>query len=443
MPEGSSERDQSGAGSNAKNARAPFPCRTLKRVNDLKSANPNMPFGRASLGVCYCSDEHHSLARRSHVYACHSPADARNRMMSPAPAERAEIVNAIERSFTTLPQLNTANLGCCTYEDSGGVADGLSTDTRVQGQPDLDLKGRLQSGGESRIEAGIESNQGMSGWDLMVLEIVPQEPARVQAGAHEPIPLVVEEPSGSRGNAANSQVLPNVDPGHHHCSEKLSFTVQSDMWSCCESCGLLLPQRSFRRFLNRLVAVTADCVSLVVAGLAVVVILRFHHQPNLDQYRGEENSRLRLENVSPTFFRLLAAYPDREIGQPCATRLPWLGSLKQVLRCPSLSVYLIAIATYSAAGIFHLVRPPRFWADFGLVAAGASVLAGSVLSSRTIAIDGFILGGFLSLFCCYILEWLTRVCQLPACQLTQSRASDAGWVDLERTGNAKGVYKSG
>jgi hypothetical protein len=99
--------------------------------------------------------------------------------------------------------------------------------------------------------------------------------------------------------------------------------------------------------------------------------------------------------------------------------------------------------TYSATGIFHLARPPRFWADFGLVAAAASVLAGSVLCSRAVMIDGFILGGFLSLLCCCLLEWLTRDSRVSACQLTQSRTNDAGWIDLERAGNTKRTCKSG
>ncbi len=83
-----------------------------------------------------------------------------------------------------------------------------------------------------------------------------------------------------------------------------------------------------------------------------------------------------------------------------------LSGLPPTLRCPGLSTYLAAMAAYSAVGIFHLTRPPRCWAHWGLVTVIASVLAGAWFSSRAILVDGLILGGFLSLVCSYLLERL-------------------------------------
>jgi hypothetical protein len=86
------------------------------------------------------------------------------------------------------------------------------------------------------------------------------------------------------------------------------------------------------------------------------------------------------------------------------------------------------MATYTAAGVFHLLRPPRFWVDLGLVAALTSVLAGVWFSSLAVIVDGFILGGFISLVSARALEWLTRAC----------RGAEVSWADLERAGSAKG-----
>jgi hypothetical protein len=87
-----------------------------------------------------------------------------------------------------------------------------------------------------------------------------------------------------------------------------------------------------------------------------------------------------------------------------------LGRLPQNLRCPSFSLYLTALSTYSAAGIIQLViqlmKRPVYWADCGLVAVIASVLTGVAWGGRAM-VDALVLGGFLSLVCCKALGRFT------------------------------------
>lgn len=70
-------------------------------------------------------------------------------------------------------------------------------------------------------------------------------------------------------------------------------------------------------------------------------------------------------------------------------------------------MYVAAMATYWAVSIFHSMQPPRFWAHTGLAVIVISVLVSSWVGSHALLIDGLILGGWLSLVWCYILERLT------------------------------------
>jgi hypothetical protein len=209
---------------------------------------------------------------------------AQSRIKSLTPVEKAEIANTLERLEAMAAQPNTAELGRHTGEESDGAANGLGTDTRVGDQPDLALNDKLRGGGGTRLETGIEPNQGMSFSDR-VRKMTFQEPSGAHAGTHKPV-LPVGEPSALHTMGRNWSNLDLVD---HRCPEKPSSTLQSDIWNGCH-CDLPLSRRRFRPFSKRLVAVSADCVSLVAAGVAVGVILRFHHQSDSDQSIGEKDS---------------------------------------------------------------------------------------------------------------------------------------------------------
>ncbi len=223
---------------------------------------------------------------------------------------------------------------------------------------------------------------------------------------------------------ANEAVRDNPSPIRHQFSEKdWSIPLAGVAYPCESRDQHQRPPDHLRTPSGEFVTAIVKCASLAAAGLAVLVILRFHHPEEMDRSGGGS------QHASITHSRLLlGSCPDLDsIQSPLARLLPLLDILQAAIQCPSLSAYLASVATYSIVGLFHLARPPRFWGDFGLVAAGASVLASSWLSSRAVLVDGFVLGGFLSLVCCYLLEWLTRACRVPTC-----------WADLETAKSAKG-----
>ncbi len=296
-------------------------------------------------------------------------------------------------------------------------------------------------------------------WDLMLLATRLQRQQRVQTNAGRTIPRIEQQPSSNylcKSDKDPLLPLSVTEPKLHLCSKTLSWVPPSDVCSCRSSRGLPLSRHSSRPALHQVMANIADCVSLLAAALAVAIMLNFHHLRGLSKSAGEEmqlstslntpwERRKRHTEEDPiTHSRLPESCINNEGNYPWLTSLPLLGRLPQTFRCPSLPVYLVALAIYSAAGIFHLARPPRFWADCGLVAVAASVLAGAWFSSRAVVVDGFVVGGLLSLVCCYVIEWFTRGCrggEFPS--LSRSGGGEAGGVDAESVGNADCSCKAG
>ena len=87
--------------------------------------------------------------------------------------------------------------------------------------------------------------------------------------------------------------------------------------------------------------------------------------------------------------------------------------LPESFRCPDLQSYVIAMSTYTAVGIFHLLQPPRYWPAFGLLAIFVSVFAGSWFGIQSM-LDFLILGGFMSLLCSKFHEF-ARSGKQPRC----------------------------
>ncbi|KAK4205732.1 hypothetical protein QBC40DRAFT_270773 [Triangularia verruculosa] len=80
---------------------------------------------------------------------------------------------------------------------------------------------------------------------------------------------------------------------------------------------------------------------------------------------------------------------------------------RALLERPNLVAYVVAVLVYSAAGIYHLVHKPRYWADFGLMAIICSVFMGSWLG-RQAMVNTLILGALLSLVCAKMYESSTN-----------------------------------
>ncbi|KAK4208342.1 hypothetical protein QBC37DRAFT_392108 [Rhypophila decipiens] len=82
----------------------------------------------------------------------------------------------------------------------------------------------------------------------------------------------------------------------------------------------------------------------------------------------------------------------------------WNQYLPDILVCPRWPVYLLAMSTYSAVGIYHLVhRQPRYWAESGLLVMMVSIILGSWYGVPAM-FNSLVLGAFLSLLCCKILD---------------------------------------
>lgn len=129
--------------------------------------------------------------------------------------------------------------------------------------------------------------------------------------------------------------------------------------------------------IHRLAILAADCASILAGGWATVVIHNFNQSPETCPHPFETDDRW-----------------------PKALALPTSPSLPCALGYPSVPVYFLALSTYSAAGVFQLlVRQPKYWAECGLLAILASLLAGVLHGGRAM-LDALILGGGLSLLCC-------------------------------------------
>ncbi|KAK0711865.1 hypothetical protein B0H67DRAFT_302033 [Lasiosphaeris hirsuta] len=90
--------------------------------------------------------------------------------------------------------------------------------------------------------------------------------------------------------------------------------------------------------------------------------------------------------------------------------LSLVGHLAKSLSCPSLLLYMAASCIYMAVGLLHMCRPPRYWADCGIVALITSLLIGALFGSRAM-LEALIAGGFLSLLCCKVL--IPRILRHP------------------------------
>jgi hypothetical protein len=65
---------------------------------------------------------------------------------------------------------------------------------------------------------------------------------------------------------------------------------------------------------------------------------------------------------------------------------------------------------YSAAGIFQVMREPRYWTDCALLAVIAAIVTGALYGVRPM-VDALVLGGLLSLACCRGMVWSASACQ--------------------------------
>jgi len=131
--------------------------------------------------------------------------------------------------------------------------------------------------------------------------------------------------------------------------------------------------RPWQSYIRRVATRAGDCASVVAGGLATVVVLNFNQS--------------------------LGQCPALQEDHRWPMVLPLLKHLPASLRCPSSSLYMIAILLYSAAGVFQVVREPRYWADCALVAVLLSLAVGAVYGVRPM-VDALIVGGLLSLVCC-------------------------------------------
>jgi hypothetical protein len=156
--------------------------------------------------------------------------------------------------------------------------------------------------------------------------------------------------------------------------------------------------------IHRLAILAADCASILAGGWATVVIHNFNQSPGkLDTQPLPPTAQITLPEIINLTFSARETCPhpfETDDRWPKALALPTSPSLPCALGYPSVPVYFLALSTYSAAGVFQLlVRQPKYWAECGLLAILASLLAGVLHGGRAM-LDALILGGGLSLLCC-------------------------------------------
>ncbi|KAM7214265.1 hypothetical protein V8F06_010382 [Rhypophila decipiens] len=169
--------------------------------------------------------------------------------------------------------------------------------------------------------------------------------------------------------------------------------------TCCsrDDCG----QSRIRRIINAI----ANAMGFGMGGVPTLAILNFNQNlgkcplPDglftwktiLHVYKDYINKEAEVLDVLSHGWHLLLRY--------------WNQYLPDILVCPRWPVYLLAMSTYSAVGIYHLVyRQPRYWAESGLPVMLVSIILGSWYGVRAM-FNSLILGAFLSLLCCKILDW--------------------------------------
>ncbi|KAG7290672.1 hypothetical protein NEMBOFW57_000675 [Staphylotrichum longicolle] len=175
--------------------------------------------------------------------------------------------------------------------------------------------------------------------------------------------------------------LPTPGPTWMSCPYGKGWTCGDD-WS---RHGRKCPKNNcsisdLRRHLSR----AADGISMCAGGVATAVILNFNQAsgtcPSLEDDHRWPALLLLLRHLPPAF------------------------------RCPKPPAYIIAIFLYSTAGIFQVMREPRYWTESALLAIVAAVVTGALYGVRPM-VDALVLGGFLSLVCCRGIAWSASALQ--------------------------------
>ncbi|KAK0673504.1 hypothetical protein QBC41DRAFT_311748 [Cercophora samala] len=159
------------------------------------------------------------------------------------------------------------------------------------------------------------------------------------------------------------------------CDDHFQKTVPSAMK--CRQKNYSSQQHSAERRAHVLV-ILEWCI-IGIGGLAAIMIVRYHNLQDLSLLSYGQYDSWRLE--PPVI----------------------ISKMTKPFENPSMSVYIAAVLVYSAVGLYHIVHKPRYWADFGLIAAMFSVMAG-VWLGKHIMVDALVLGGFMSLICAKVSE---------------------------------------
>ncbi|KAK0748519.1 hypothetical protein B0T21DRAFT_23916 [Apiosordaria backusii] len=141
-----------------------------------------------------------------------------------------------------------------------------------------------------------------------------------------------------------------------------------------------------------------DWSTIIAGGLAAGAIISFHSSQR--QYVHD-------------FWITIANNFAAQLSQYRRDHQWFIERMLRNLQPPNLPVYIAAVLVYSATGLYHLVRGPQQWADFGLVAVIGSVLTGAWLG-RDAMLDTLVLGAFLSLLCSKVREEFTPRCSATA-----------------------------